>query len=162
MQCQQPVAVPVHGEAGHDPDDLPQEHDHRGDVEELHPQRLRAQIHHGESGRARRRAGAVGVPRLTDRLRSHHEVGEFGDRARADLLCQIVAAGREHPGHLVPPHRHRPPPPRPPRRSRAHHATHDSAAASDAWQQALGILDALDHPDAGNVRLKLHRLEPAP
>jgi tetratricopeptide (TPR) repeat protein len=30
--------------------------------------------------------------------------------------------------------------------------------ATDAWQTALDILDRLDHPDAGDVRKKLHAL----
>lgn len=35
--------------------------------------------------------------------------------------------------------------------------------AREAWEQALGILDDLDHPDAGRVREKLNRsVQPAP
>ena len=36
-----------------------------------------------------------------------------------------------------------------------HHAAGDPDAARDAWQQALTILDELDHPDADQVRAKL-------
>jgi tetratricopeptide (TPR) repeat protein len=41
-----------------------------------------------------------------------------------------------------------------------HHATGNLQAARDAWQQALTILDDLDHPDAGQVRTKLASLDP--
>jgi tetratricopeptide (TPR) repeat protein/transcriptional regulator with XRE-family HTH domain len=43
----------------------------------------------------------------------------------------------------------------------AHHAAEHSDAARSAWQQALDILDALDHPDAGAVRGKLAATEAA-
>jgi hypothetical protein len=35
-------------------------------------------------------------------------------------------------------------------------------ATRDAWQQALTILDDLDHPDADTVRAKLHQLDQTP
>jgi tetratricopeptide (TPR) repeat protein len=41
-----------------------------------------------------------------------------------------------------------------------HHTAGDPDAARDAWQQALTILDDLDHPDADTVRTKLHHLDP--
>ncbi|HZM76295.1 MAG TPA: tetratricopeptide repeat protein [Candidatus Limnocylindrales bacterium] len=40
----------------------------------------------------------------------------------------------------------------------AHHSAKDLDAARLAWQQALTILDELDHPDAERVRANLHRL----
>ncbi|MGQ0776986.1 MAG: ATP-binding protein [Pseudonocardiales bacterium] len=39
-----------------------------------------------------------------------------------------------------------------------HHATGDYDSARTAWQHALDILDALGHPDAGQVRAKLAKL----
>jgi tetratricopeptide (TPR) repeat protein/DNA-binding SARP family transcriptional activator len=41
-----------------------------------------------------------------------------------------------------------------------HHTANNSDAARDTWQQALTILDRLDHPDAHTVRTKLHHLNP--
>ena len=41
-----------------------------------------------------------------------------------------------------------------------HHAAGDPDAARDAWQQALTILDDLDHPDAAQVRAKLADVDP--
>jgi tetratricopeptide (TPR) repeat protein len=38
------------------------------------------------------------------------------------------------------------------------HAAGHLHAARDAWQEALTILDDLDHPDAEQVRAKLHNL----
>jgi tetratricopeptide (TPR) repeat protein len=44
-----------------------------------------------------------------------------------------------------------------------HHATTNPIAARDAWQQALAILDVLDHPDADAIRTKLADLDaPSP
>jgi tetratricopeptide (TPR) repeat protein len=43
-----------------------------------------------------------------------------------------------------------------------HRAAGNSDAARDAWQQALTILDQLDHPDADQVRAKLATLDPPP
>jgi DNA-binding SARP family transcriptional activator len=40
-----------------------------------------------------------------------------------------------------------------------HHAAGNLHAARDAWQRALTILDNLDHPDADQVRAKLHHLD---
>jgi DNA-binding SARP family transcriptional activator/tetratricopeptide (TPR) repeat protein len=40
-----------------------------------------------------------------------------------------------------------------------HHAAGHPEAARDAWQQALTILDQLDHPDADTVRTKLKDLD---
>jgi DNA-binding SARP family transcriptional activator/tetratricopeptide (TPR) repeat protein len=40
----------------------------------------------------------------------------------------------------------------------AHHATSDFRAARDVWQEALAILDDLDHSDAYQVRTKLRDL----
>ncbi|GAA0906040.1 AfsR/SARP family transcriptional regulator [Virgisporangium aurantiacum] len=37
-----------------------------------------------------------------------------------------------------------------------HYTTSDPEAARDAWQRALAVLDELDHPDADQVRAKLH------
>jgi hypothetical protein len=42
----------------------------------------------------------------------------------------------------------------------AHHAAGDPRAARDAWQQALTILNDMDHPDAQQVRTKLAGLDP--
>jgi hypothetical protein len=42
-----------------------------------------------------------------------------------------------------------------------HLAVGDPDAARAAWRQALTILDDLDHPDAQNVRAKLHHLRGA-
>jgi DNA-binding SARP family transcriptional activator len=39
-----------------------------------------------------------------------------------------------------------------------HHTTGDDTGAWDAWQQAAALLDELDHPDADQVREKLHKL----
>jgi DNA-binding SARP family transcriptional activator len=41
-----------------------------------------------------------------------------------------------------------------------HHAAGCPDAARDAWQRALTILTDLDHPDADDVRTKLHQLDP--
>jgi len=41
-----------------------------------------------------------------------------------------------------------------------HHTAGNPRAAHDAWQQALTILDQLDHPDADTVRAKLHHPDP--
>jgi len=41
------------------------------------------------------------------------------------------------------------------------HAAHDPGSAREAWQQALTILDDLDHPDAGPVRAKIAALDAA-
>jgi pimeloyl-ACP methyl ester carboxylesterase len=98
MQRGEPVAVPVHGKVRNDPDHLAQEHDDGGDVEKSQAQRLRPQIHHGEPGRTPRRAGALRIPGSTDRLRSHHEVGQLPYRTGTDLLRQVGAAGHEYPG----------------------------------------------------------------
>jgi tetratricopeptide (TPR) repeat protein len=38
----------------------------------------------------------------------------------------------------------------------AYHAASQPAAARDAWQQALTILDDLDHPSAADIRTRLH------
>src|SRR5262249_37814425 len=38
-----------------------------------------------------------------------------------------------------------------------HHTAGNPDAARDAWQQALTILDQLDHPHADTVRAKLHQ-----
>jgi NB-ARC domain len=43
-----------------------------------------------------------------------------------------------------------------------YHATNDLDAAREAWQQALTILDQLDHPDAGQIRAKLANLQVRP
>jgi DNA-binding SARP family transcriptional activator/DNA-binding XRE family transcriptional regulator len=40
----------------------------------------------------------------------------------------------------------------------AYRAAGDPLAARDAWQEALHILDELHHPDAGQLRAKLHAL----
>ncbi|MDX6212007.1 MAG: hypothetical protein QOF82_1094, partial [Frankiales bacterium] len=40
-----------------------------------------------------------------------------------------------------------------------HHAAGDTAPARDAWQQALEILDQLGHPNAGQIRARLHALD---
>jgi hypothetical protein len=40
-----------------------------------------------------------------------------------------------------------------------HHAAGHREAARDAWQQGLAILDQLAHPDADQVRTKLHNLD---
>jgi tetratricopeptide (TPR) repeat protein/transcriptional regulator with XRE-family HTH domain len=40
-----------------------------------------------------------------------------------------------------------------------HHAAGDPIAAGTAWQQALDIFDQLDHPDADQVRTKLHNID---
>ena len=40
-----------------------------------------------------------------------------------------------------------------------HHTTGNPHAARDAWQHALTILDDLHHPDAEDVRGKLHDLD---
>ncbi len=40
-----------------------------------------------------------------------------------------------------------------------HHATGNPEAARTAWQQALTILDQLDHPDADQVRTRLTALD---
>jgi tetratricopeptide (TPR) repeat protein len=40
-----------------------------------------------------------------------------------------------------------------------HHAGGDSVAARDAWHHALAILADLDHPDADQIRTKLHDLD---
>ena len=42
-----------------------------------------------------------------------------------------------------------------------HHADGERQAAIQAWQQALAILDDLRHPDAEQVRTKLHGAQPA-
>jgi tetratricopeptide (TPR) repeat protein len=42
----------------------------------------------------------------------------------------------------------------------AHHAAGNTGAARDAWQQALIILDDLQHPNASQVRAKLRDLSP--
>jgi tetratricopeptide (TPR) repeat protein len=42
-----------------------------------------------------------------------------------------------------------------------HHAAADPDAARKAWEQALDILDRLEHPDAQQVRTKLHDLHTA-
>jgi tetratricopeptide (TPR) repeat protein len=42
-----------------------------------------------------------------------------------------------------------------------YHAAGEAAAARDAWQQALAILDDLHHLDAAGIRAKLHH-DPAP
>jgi hypothetical protein len=42
-----------------------------------------------------------------------------------------------------------------------HHATGNPQAACGAWQQALTILDDLDHPNAEQVRAKLAGLDTA-
>jgi tetratricopeptide (TPR) repeat protein len=42
-----------------------------------------------------------------------------------------------------------------------HHAAGQGGAARDAWRHALTILDDLGHPDAENVRAKLHRSDSA-
>jgi hypothetical protein len=39
-----------------------------------------------------------------------------------------------------------------------HHAVGDHAAAHTAWRQALTLLAALQHPDAGPVTARLDRL----
>jgi DNA-binding SARP family transcriptional activator/tetratricopeptide (TPR) repeat protein len=39
-----------------------------------------------------------------------------------------------------------------------HHSAGDPGAAHDAWQQALTILDNLDHPDGADIRTKLRHL----
>jgi hypothetical protein len=39
-----------------------------------------------------------------------------------------------------------------------HHAASNPTAAHDAYQQALTILEDLDHPDADTVRARLHDL----
>jgi tetratricopeptide (TPR) repeat protein/DNA-binding XRE family transcriptional regulator len=41
----------------------------------------------------------------------------------------------------------------------SHHAAGDADAARTAWRRALTILDQLDHPDAHQVRTKLHGLD---
>ena len=43
-----------------------------------------------------------------------------------------------------------------------HLATGELGAARTAWHEALGILDGLDHPDADQVRARLHRLDQPP
>ncbi|HZM79714.1 MAG TPA: tetratricopeptide repeat protein [Candidatus Limnocylindrales bacterium] len=43
-----------------------------------------------------------------------------------------------------------------------HHAAGNLQAARDAWQQALTILEQLDHPDAETVRAKLHHPNQTP
>jgi len=40
-----------------------------------------------------------------------------------------------------------------------HHTTGNHAAARTAWHQALGILEDLEHPDAHQLRAKLHELD---
>jgi tetratricopeptide (TPR) repeat protein len=37
----------------------------------------------------------------------------------------------------------------------AHHAFGDPDAAREAWEEALRILDGLDHPDAAEIRAKI-------
>jgi len=44
----------------------------------------------------------------------------------------------------------------------AQHAAGNPEAACDAWRQALVILDALDHPNAAQIRAKLAGLDPPP
>ena len=39
------------------------------------------------------------------------------------------------------------------------HAAGAIAEACEAWQHALTILDEFDHPDAGDVRARLRRLD---
>ena len=43
-----------------------------------------------------------------------------------------------------------------------HHTAGNLAAARGAWQQALTILEELDHPDAEAVRAKLHQPDQTP
>ena len=38
-----------------------------------------------------------------------------------------------------------------------HHATGNPSAAHEAWKHALTILDQFAHPDADQIRAKLHR-----
>jgi DNA-binding SARP family transcriptional activator/tetratricopeptide (TPR) repeat protein len=43
----------------------------------------------------------------------------------------------------------------------AHHTTGKQRDAAHAWQQALDILDNLHHPDAAQLRARLHQIDPA-
>ena len=43
-----------------------------------------------------------------------------------------------------------------------HHTAGDASDARTAWQQAAGILDDLHHPDASQVRARIHRPAPLP
>jgi DNA-binding SARP family transcriptional activator len=43
----------------------------------------------------------------------------------------------------------------------AHHTTGKQRDAAHAWQQALDLLDNLHHPDAAQLRGRLHQLDPA-
>jgi O-methyltransferase involved in polyketide biosynthesis len=44
----------------------------------------------------------------------------------------------------------------------AHRAGGDADAARHAWQQALAVLEHLDHPDAADVRRRLASLDAVP
>ena len=37
----------------------------------------------------------------------------------------------------------------------SHHGAGEVAAAREAWRRAMAILNELDHPDAGQIRVKL-------
>jgi DNA-binding SARP family transcriptional activator/tetratricopeptide (TPR) repeat protein len=43
----------------------------------------------------------------------------------------------------------------------AHHAAGDAVAARDAWQQALAVLEPIDHPEVESVRAKLAATMPS-
>ncbi len=90
IRCQR-AEVSRDREAGHRPEHLAQEIDHRGNVEELDAQRLLAQVHHLKPGRLRRRGRHLRATAGTDRLRSHHEVGQLTVRSGAHLLGEVAS-----------------------------------------------------------------------
>ena len=107
VQGAKPVAIGVHGEPRHDPDDLAQEMNHGRNVVELHPAAELAQVRRQSA----RHASAASTDHFGSRVGpstraagAHHELGQLADRAVADVLGEVRAAGLQHPGDLVPPH----------------------------------------------------------
>ena len=98
----QGLAIPRHGEAGHGPEHLLEEVHHRCDVEELHAQRLLAQIHDLQPGFSSLRHGSLRTASSTDLLRPHHEIDQLPIGARAYLLRQVSSAGLQDTTYLWP------------------------------------------------------------
>ena len=108
IQLAQPVPVRVDREPRNPPDQFAQQVDHRPDVEDLDAQAFRPQLDDLQPGAARRRGFRIRVPPAVALLRQRPEevLDQLEPALRADVLGEVGAARPQHPGDLLPVHRH--------------------------------------------------------
>src|SRR6516165_7795700 len=102
VQFAQARSVLLGAETWNGPDDHPEEIDDRSDVEDLHAERLCAQILDPKAGRGRLCNGPFGPPGIADVGGTEEELGELVVRARSHVLGQVRPARSQHPCDLRP------------------------------------------------------------